>query len=306
MSFINLLRPNGATGFGARTTAEEVTRGLNLGGRAILVTGVNSGLGRETARVLALRGARVLAAARSQAKAEATCADLAGDSHPLSCELSDPRSIEACVQNVQRLETPLAAIICNAGIMALPRLERVHGYEKQFFTNHIGHFLLVTGLLSSLSPEGRVVIVSSDAHRAAPRGGIQFDNLSGEKGYQSWVAYGQSKLANLLFAKELARRLPEGQTANAIHPGVIQTNLQRSTPPVLRMLMALGDPLFFKSVAEGAATQCFVAVHPAATQTGQYFADCNVRRPRKAARDPELAERLWETSERIATELRRG
>jgi WW domain-containing oxidoreductase len=149
-----------------------------------------------------------------------------------------------------------------------------------------------------------VVMVSSDAHRGAPKGGIDFENLSGERGYNPWTAYGQSKIANLLFAKELSRRLPRpGQLANALHPGVIMTQLQRSMTPVMRTLMQLGEPLFLKTIAEGAATQCYVAVHPSMTDNGEYFADCNVRQPRRAARDRAVAAKLWEVSQRIATEV---
>ncbi|HEU5077135.1 MAG TPA: hypothetical protein VFU02_23250, partial [Polyangiaceae bacterium] len=187
--------------------------------------------------------------------------------------------------------------------MALPQLERVFGYEKQFFTNHIGHFLLVTRLLPRLAPGGRIVLVSSDAHRMAPRVGIDFDNLSGERSYHPWQAYGRSKIANLLFAKELARRLPPAQSANAVHPGVIMTNLQRSMTPLMRGMMRLGQPLFLKTPAQGAATQCYVAVHPSMSQNGEYFADCNVRQPRRAARDMALAEKLWQVSERIVGEV---
>ena len=125
---------------------------------------------------------------------------------PVACELAEPASVRAAVAKIKSLKVPIDGIICNAGIMALPTLNQAYGYELQFFTNHIGHFILVTGLIDSLAASGRVTMLSSRAHEAAPKGGIEFDNLSGEKGYSAWRAYGQSKLANLLFAKELARR----------------------------------------------------------------------------------------------------
>ncbi len=304
MSLVAALKGTGPSGFGYASTAEEVTEGLDLTGKNILVTGCTSGLGQETVRVLALRGARILGAARTLDKARAACAAAPGDNLPIACELSEPRSVAAAVETVRHDGGHLDAIVCNAGIMALPKLEQACGYELQFFTNHIGHFILVTGLLDKLAHDGRVVMLSSDAHRAAPPGGIQFDNLSGEKGYQAWMAYGQSKLCNLLFAKELAKRLPQRtQSANAVHPGVIQTNLIRSMSGVARAAMALANPLFLKTIPQGAATQCYVAVHPSMTESGQYFADCNVKRPRAAARDPELARRLWEVSERIVREV---
>src|SRR6187399_101765 len=159
----------GPSGFGFGTTAEEVTAGLNLAGKNILITGAASGLGQETARVLADRGARILALARTLEKAESACRSLAGTSLPVACDLADPSAVLSAVEAIKDDGASLDAIICNAGIMALPKLEQVRGYEKQFFTNHMGHFLLVTQLLPRLAEAGRVVMVSSDAHRAAPR-----------------------------------------------------------------------------------------------------------------------------------------
>lgn len=304
MSLASLILRKGPSGFGFATTAHEVTAGLDLTGKSILVTGATSGLGEVTARVLAERGARIFAAARSSEKAEALCRTLPGTPYPLACDLATPASVLACVEAVTQTGAVIDAVICNAGIMALPKLERVFGYEKQFFTNHIGHFLLVTRLLPRLAPHGRVVMVSSDAHRMAPRVGIDFDNLRGERSYSAWQAYGRSKIANLLFAKELARRLPHAaQSANAVHPGVIMTNLQRSMTPFMRSMMRLGQPLFLKTTAQGAATQCYVAVHPSMSQNGEYFVDCNVREPRRAARDMALAEKLWQVSEGIVDEV---
>jgi WW domain-containing oxidoreductase len=199
----------------------------------------------------------------------------------------------------------LDGIIANAGIMALPKLEQAFGIELQFFTNHIGHFLLITSLLDQLAPRARVVILSSSAHRAAPKVGIDFENLSGERGYGAWSAYGQSKLANLLFAKQLAKRLAgTGKTANALHPGVIRTSLQRSMPAFARLVMDVAGPVAFKSVPEGAATQCYVTTRPELEGvSGEYFADCNRAEPSALAQDARLAERLWEESERVVARL---
>lgn len=305
MSLYEHLTSPGPSGFGYGSTAEQVTQGLSLQGQTILVTGCNSGLGHEALRVLALRGARVVGTARSLDKARAAVATVTGDVVPLACELSDPQSVRACVAEVRRLGLRLDAIICNAGIMALPKLETAHGYELQFFTNHIGHFLLVTGLLEQLTDTGRVVMLSSAAHQNAPKEGIQFDNLDGSKGYGEWRNYGQSKLANLLFAKELARRFAgTRRTANAVHPGVIQTNLGRHMSPIAGFLFGLVGPLVLKSVAQGAATEVYVATHPSlATVSGQYFANCNVAAPRKDGSDEALARRLWDVSEKIVAAL---
>jgi NAD(P)-dependent dehydrogenase (short-subunit alcohol dehydrogenase family) len=304
MSLLSRLLPPGPSGFGYASTADDVTRGLDLRGKTFLLTGCNAGLGRETLRALAARGARVLATARSLDKAQHAVAEVGPGGTPLACELADPASVRACVAAIKAGGARLDAIICNAGIMALPRLEQVHGYERQFFTNHIGHFLLVTGLLAQLAPEGRVVMVSSEAHRRAPRTGIEFGNLSGERGYGAWTAYGQSKLANLLFARELSRRLPgPHQAANALHPGVIATDLSRHSPAVVRTALAVATPLALKSVAQGAATQCYVAAHPNVAESGEYFADCNLRRSSRHGRDLGLSRKLWETSERIARQV---
>ncbi|MFZ9595641.1 MAG: SDR family oxidoreductase [Bdellovibrionia bacterium] len=307
MSLYARFKRNGPSGFGYSSTAEEVTQEMDLSGKTILVTGCNSGLGEETVRVLALRGAHVLSSARTLEKAQQTISRmglLPGRITPLSCELSEPSSVMQCVSSIQKMNLKLDAIICNAGIMALPQLKTAYGLELQFFTNHIGHFLLVTRLLDQLSPAARVVMLSSRAHENAPAGGIQFDNLSGQKGYQAWSAYGQSKMANLLFAKELSRKFAGTQkTANAVHPGVIYTNLGRNMK-VAEFLFSVASPLFLKSIAQGAATSCYVATHPQAAKiTGEYFVDCNVSKPRADALNLELSQRLWEESEKIVTRL---
>jgi NAD(P)-dependent dehydrogenase (short-subunit alcohol dehydrogenase family) len=222
----------------------------------------------------------------------------------VTCELSDPASILACVELLKAEDVRLDAVICNAGIMALPKLEQAFGYELQFFTNHVGHCILVTHLLDQLSEDARVVVVSSRAHNTAPKHGIEFDNLSGLRGYSPARAYGQSKLANILFAKELARRFETtARTANSVHPGVINTKLGRSMSGIARAGLAIASPLVMKNVAEGAATQCYVATQPDLAASGEYFADCNMARSSKLSRDPDLARRLWEGSERIALEV---
>jgi NAD(P)-dependent dehydrogenase (short-subunit alcohol dehydrogenase family) len=305
MSLYELFTSNGPSGFGYGSTAEQVTEGLSLDGKSMLVTGCNSGLGLEAMRVLALRGARVVGTARTEQKAKEACNSVTGKTVPLACELSEPSSVRACVEAVKRAGIALDAVICNAGIMALPKLEKAFGFELQFFTNHIGHFILVTGLLEQLTEAGRVVMLSSDAHKRAPKGGIQFDNLDGSKEYSPWGNYGQSKIANLLFAKELARRFAGSRkTANAVHPGVIATNLTRHMNPVLSSLFANLGRVALKTVPQGAATEVYVATSPTlANVSGQYFASCNVATPRADAEDPALARKLWEVSEKIVAGL---
>ncbi|HRI69392.1 MAG TPA: SDR family oxidoreductase [Polyangium sp.] len=304
MSLVSALKGNGPSGFGYGSTAEQVTEGLDLRGKTMLVTGCNSGLGLETVRVLAKRGAHVIGTARTVAKAEEAGKGLTAYT-PLACELSEPSSVRACVKSVLNLDKPIDAIIANAGIMALPKLEQKFGYELQFFTNHIGHFILVTGLLDKLSDTARVVVVSSGAHGRAPKEGIEFDNLSGERGYEPWRNYGQSKFANILFARELARKFAgTNKTANSLHPGVIQTNLGRHMGVLAGAAWAALNPIMMKSIPQGSATQCYVATHPSlARVTGEYFVDCNVGKSRRLAESPELAKKLWTVSEEIVAKV---
>lgn len=305
MSLVSLLRGRrGKSGFGYASTAEEVTADVDLTGRHILVTGVASGLGHESARVLAQRGATILGAARTLERASAACAAFGPRAIALSCDLSEPASVRAAVDEVKKLGIQLDVILCNAGVMALPKRTVKYGQELQFLTNHIGHFILVTGLLDRLTPAGRVVVLSSEAHQMAPRSGIQFDDLSFEKNYGPWLAYGHSKLANLLFARALARRLPPGQTSNAVHPGVISTELWRHMGPLVSVASAIGNVVALKSIPEGAATQCFVATRPElAGVTGEFFSHSNLAKSSAHGADLALAERLWEETERIVSSL---
>lgn len=289
--------------FGADSTAEEVTEGIDLAGKTAVVTGANSGLGFETMRVLALRGAHVVGTGRTAEKAESACASVEGDATPAVLELTDLESVAACAEQIRAMGRPVDMLICNAGIMALPELEQVDGIEKQFFVNHLGHFAFATRLLDQVeaAQQGRVVLVSSMGHRWAPESGIEFDNLSGERDYDPNKMYGQSKLANGLFAFELARRL-EGTnaTANAVHPGIIMTNLGRHFPKWQQIAGRLIGWTFMKSMEAGAATTCYVATGPAlANVSGYYFADCNPEVPTRQMQDPALAAKLWEVSEEL-------
>ena len=302
MSLLGLIKGKGPNGFGFLSTADDVLQGVELSDKVFLVTGVNSGLGLETARALTARGATIIGLARTEEKAKTALASISADKGiPVACELSEPNSVRAAVESVKALNIRIDGLIANAGIMALPKLQKQHGYELQFFTNHVGHFLLITGLLDTLTDEGRVVMLSSVAHKQAYRAGIQFDNLDGANGYTSWGAYGQSKLANLLFAKELATRLGPKQGAYAVHPGVIPTNLVRHLPKIMQMGTDWVKGLFMKTIPQGAATQVYVAAHPELSgSNGDYFADCNVARTSRNGADAGLARRLWEESERIA------
>lgn len=291
--------------FGPESTAEEVTADIDLTGRTALVTGATSGLGLETMRVLALRGARVIATGRTLDKAREACAKVSGTTTPIALELERWDSVAAAAEQVRALGMPIDMLICNAGIMALPKLEQAYGLEKQFVVNHLGHFILVHRLLDQVrsAPQGRIVAVSSLGYRWAPAAGIEFDNLSGERDYQPNKMYGQSKLANALMTLELSQRLAgTTTTANAVHPGVINTNLGRHFETWKRVAASLIGWTFMKSVEEGAATTCYVATAPALAQTsGYYFEDCNPVVPMagKHMDDRELAARLWARSEEL-------
>jgi WW domain-containing oxidoreductase len=305
MSLLGILKGKGPNGFGFLSTADEVLKEVELSDKIFLVTGVNSGLGLETARALTARGATIIGLARTEEKARHALTSIGADKGiAVACELSEPSSVRAAVEAVKGLNIEIDGLIANAGIMALPKLETKYGYELQFFTNHVGHFILVTGLLETLAEDGRVVMLSSVAHKQAYRAGIQLDNLDGARGYTSWGAYGQSKLANLLFAKELATRLGPKQSAYAVHPGVIPTNLVRHLPKFMQLATDWFKGLFMKTIPQGAATQVYVAAHPRLSgSNGDYFADCNVARTSKRGADADLARKLWEESERIVAAL---
>ncbi|MGI9341748.1 MAG: SDR family NAD(P)-dependent oxidoreductase [Gammaproteobacteria bacterium] len=293
--------------FGADSTAEEVTAGVDLTGTTALVTGCNSGIGYETMRVLALRGAHVFGSGRTLQKAADACASVAGRATPIVIELTDFPSIVAAADAVRAEVDSLDMLICNAGVMELPQLEQINGIEKQFVVNHLGHFILVNQLLPQLvaAPQGRVVVVSSGSSiRNAPAAGIEFDNLSGERNYDPGTAYGQSKLANVLFTLELADRLQgTAATANVLRPGVIPTNLGRHMPRWKTLTLETVGKLFTKTIPQGAATSCYVATAPALKNVnGRFFNHCNPHRPGGHTEDREMASRLWQ----VSTELTAG
>ena len=287
--------------FGATATAEQVTEGIDLTGKTIVVTGCNSGIGLETMRVLALRGAHVIGTARTPERGREACASVQGKATPVVLELSDFDSVVACAQAIRAFDTPIDALVCNAGVL-LTELEQVRGLEMQFVVNHLGHFLLVNRLFDRVTaaPQGRVVVVGSMAHAQVPAGGIQFDNLSG----QGWErqAYGHSKLANGLFSFELSKRLAGTRaTSNSLHPGVVATNILRNMnfrPPAGGG--GGGGGFSFESPAQGAATSCYLASNPSlAKVTGLYFVDCNPAEPSALQKDSALAARLWQVSEEL-------
>ena len=281
--------------FGADSTAEEVTAGLDLSGKTAVVTGCNSGIGYETMRVLALRGAHVIGTARSMQKGREAAESVTGHVTPVVLELTDFGGVVTCANYIQSLNVPIDMLILNAGLL-LRDHRQVMGLELQFVVNHLGHFIFGNRLMDQViaAPGGRVVVVGSAAHRRVPDGGIQFDNLSGDGWHRN--AYGHSKLANGLYSHELAQRLAgTSATSNVIHPGGVRTNILRNTDIDIS---SMG-----KSPEQGAATQCYVATNPALSGvTGQYFADCNVAEQSEHQSDMAMAARLWEVSEELTSD----
>lgn len=307
--------------YGFDTTCDEVAAGYDLDGKTILVTGCNSGLGYESMRALISAGAHVIGTARMLEKAEIACAKANargfGKATPLACELTDMESVVACSDAVAALDIPLDVLMCNAGVMALPELElvEVNGtmLEKQFVINHLGHYLLTRRVMPQLeaAQAARIVMLSSLAYAMGPKQGIQFDNLSGDQGYSPFKAYGQSKLANLITSNELSRRLADTSiTSNAVHPGLVATNLGRymSRNPDTAVT-AIGEkpdkPLRkgFKTADQGASTQVYCAIDRRLEGvSGYYFADCNPEQTRGAhADDRALAKKLWDVSEELVS-----
>jgi NAD(P)-dependent dehydrogenase (short-subunit alcohol dehydrogenase family) len=303
------------TPFGFHSTTAEVIGGIDLSGKRAIVTGASSGIGAETARTLAGAGADVTLAVRNTEAGEGVAGDITATTGNDSVrvgriELADQASVAAFVA---AWDGPLHILVNNAGVMALPERELTpEGWEMQFATNHLGHFALALGLHDALATDGdaRIVSLSSRGHLRSP---VVFDDINfSSRPYDRWLAYGQSKTANVLFAVEANGRWSrEGITANAVHPGAISTNLSRHmTRAEVEGLMASG--LFrYKTVEQGAATSVLVATSPLLDGIGgRYFEDCNEaevidptdseEEPRSGvaayALDPHNARRLWDVS----------
>jgi WW domain-containing oxidoreductase len=281
--------------FGRRSTADQVLAGIDLNGKRILVTGCNSGLGLETMNAFAANGAAVIGLARTLPAATTGCAQASPLCTPVACDLTDLESIAGAVRTIREMGGPLDAVVANAGVANLPSLDTRYGIEIQFLANHIGHFALVNGIADLLRDNsGRIVVVSGSAGiEHAPREGIMFDNLDGHRFYDPATFYGQSKLANALYAKELSRRLSgRGIAVNAVDPGAARTRLRKG----------YWARLFAKSAAQAASTQALVAASPQASGiTGQYWSDCRIAAGSPLLEDDVLAKRLWDVSNDIVT-----
>ncbi len=279
----------------------------DMQGKTVVVTGGNSGIGFETASALAGMGARVVVTARNADKGRAALAAIAqrvgGEAQVqlVVFDLADLSSVRRGAAEVLEQAPRLDVLVNNAGLVLSERSETVDGFEATFATNHLGPFLLTNLLLERImaSSPARIVNVASTAHSAA-RKGIPFDDLQSEKKYATMRVYGQSKLANILFTQELARRLKgTGVTANSLHPGTVRTGYGADGDA--RGLLAFGIKIsspFFLSPAKGARTSVYLASDPAvAGMSGEYFVKCKPKQPKRQARDPEAARRLWQVSE---------
>ncbi|CAN0891736.1 Short-chain dehydrogenase TIC 32, chloroplastic [Linum grandiflorum] len=322
-----LFKKNGPSGFSSSSTAEEVTAGIDASSLTAIVTGASSGIGAETARVLALRGVSVIMGVRSMDSAKRVKEEIvkqipSAKIDAMELDLSSLASVRkfasAFNSSGRRLNllilknSPVSSLASNnAGVMATPFTLSKDNIELQFATNHLGHFLLTSLLLENMKKtaveskkEGRIVVVASEAHRATYPNGIRFDKINDKTGYSSYLAYGQSKLSNILHANELSRRLKEegaNVTANSLHPGIIATNLFRhmtiiSVPMVAGIVDAFGK-LAFKNVQQGAATTCYLALHPQVKGiSGEYFSDSNLAKPTAFGKDDALGKKLWDFS----------
>jgi NAD(P)-dependent dehydrogenase (short-subunit alcohol dehydrogenase family) len=313
--------------FGATSTTDEVLQGVNLSGKRVLVTGVSAGLGVETARVLAAHGAQVVGAARDLSKAQAATQQVraqaasGGSLDLVQLDLASLDSVRRCADGLLAASKPFDLIIANAGVMACPKSKTVDGFETQFGTNHLGHFVLVNRIASLLKSGSRLVNLSSAGHRYAD---VDLEDPNFERTpYDEFIAYGRSKTANVLFAVEFDRRHKARDVrATAVHPGGIQTELSRyMTPEVRERLIARNNasqpkgaaPFSYKSIPQGIATSVWAAcVADAGAIGGRYCEDCHVAEVvsvpgqregvRRYALDPQRAQALWQRSEELVGE----
>ena len=308
------------SGFGATSTADDVLEGRDLTGRTAFITGGYSGLGHETARAMAAKGAHIIIAGRDEAKLASAAAELKEQTgahiDTIVCDLASQTSVKACAAEANTRFEKIDLLINNAGVMACPQSETTDGFEMQFGTNHLGHFTLTSGLLPLVEKgeNPRIINLSSRGHHISP---VHLDDPNYEGNpYQKWDAYGQSKTANVLFSVSLEEKLKDrGIRSLALHPGGIVTNLGRHMTPedyawMRDRMKAQSDEEMtaaFKTIPQGAATTCWAATaEDALDQASVYCEDCHVAQVddedtnggvRSYAIDPGKAEQLWQLSE---------
>lgn len=304
----------GASGFGSRATADDVVQEYDGKDRVVLITGAFSGCGLETAKALAKRGAKVVMAGRNleqgeNAKQMVMQGRKDAQVEVMQLDLSSLKSVAQFAKQYKESGHPLHVLVNNAGVMACPFTLSPDGYEMQFATNHLGHFALTKQLLDHMKKgakdsgvPSRVVSVSSTAHRYPYKEGVRFETLQSPEGYSAVRSYGQSKLCNILFARELQEREdPKEILAVAVHPGVATTNLQRHLPKLLQQMFGWGlFDSFLKSVPQLAATSAFCATNH--IQPGAYYEDCNVFETTPMGANRDLGRKLWEYSEQCCNQ----
>jgi NAD(P)-dependent dehydrogenase (short-subunit alcohol dehydrogenase family) len=321
--------PFGMSGpFGATSTTDDVLKGIDLAGKRVLVTGVSAGLGVETARALAAHGALVVGAARDLAKARAATRHIpaptgsGGGLELIELNLASLASVRGCAEKLMSSGKRFDLVIANAGVMACPKGVTADGFETQFGTNHLGHFVLINRIAPLLTPGSRLVNLSSAGHRFSD---VDLDDPNfAHTPYTEFGAYGRSKTANILFAVAFDRRHKDrGVRATAVHPGGIRTELGRHMDPAAMQRMidqinatnaAAGQPAFsFKTIPQGAATTVWAGIVAPADQVGGlYCEDCHVAElvddpavrggVRAYALNPDRAAALWAKSEEMVGE----
>ena len=292
------------------STAEDVTAGLDLTGKVAVVTGCTSGIGFETMRVLASRGAYVIGSSRSLARAEEACKSVTGVTTPVELDLGDFESVVNCAEVIRAMRRPIDMLICNAGYFGGGgERQLINGVEKHFAINHLGHFILVNRLLDRLyiADQGRIVVVSSrTAYSEAPTEGILFDDLKFDNDYGDFRAYAHSKLANALFSLRLSEMLRGTRiTSNSLHPGIIDTDIDRHFSGVMKLGLKVLAATRGKTIAEGAATSCYVATNERlGSVSGAYFEDCNAVTVLgdNHLYDSPMAERLMQVSQELTAD----
>ncbi|XP_068308695.1 short-chain dehydrogenase TIC 32 B, chloroplastic-like [Pyrus communis] len=315
-TFKYLIGSPGASGYGSKSTAEQVTdASADLHQITAIITGATSGIGAETARVLAKRGAKLVLPARSLKAAEDAKARIVSEFPGskiivMALDLSSLASVRSFVSDFESLRLPLNLLINNAGKFAHEHAISEDGIEMTFATNYLGHFLLTKLLLNKMietagvsGVQGRIVNVSSSIHGWFSGDIIRYlGNISRSRSqYDETRAYALSKLANVLHTKELARRLKEMEanvTINCVHPGIVKTRLTREREGLATDLVFLFASKLLKTIPQAAATTCYVATHPRLLGvSGKYFADCNETSPSKMGSNLSEAARLWSASE---------
>jgi retinol dehydrogenase 12 len=275
-------------------------------GKRVVLTGASRGIGRETALALGRAGADLTLVVRDRARGDAVADEVraiggGGEVDVVVGDLSSMSEVRGVAREVLAKREQIDVLINNAGALLMDRQVTKDGYEATFATNHLAYFLLTKLLLDAVkkSPRGRIVNVASEAHH---RGSMRFDDLMAEKRYVGWFAYSASKLANVLFTSELARRL-EGTnvTTSSLHPGTIASGFARNNAGVVGFLAKLAAP-FLMSSQDGAKTTIFLATDPSvANVSGKYYAKCAEKKPSREARNAAIAKRLWDVSEELVT-----